>query len=246
MSASNGRWLRLGRRREVDEVWGERLPIAGRCPPQRSGRSRRAIAIPAPPVPDWARAPAPVESRPPRPLAPSAILDENQSSPPPGAGTGARRPGAGACSTASSNGCRASTPAQRHNPALRWLEHSAGVADAASAIEFADAACAHHRRPGIRRAVRPSLACRSADRRHADDGRVVAGTVDRLLVEPSSFRVIDFKTGAGARRRRAMSRRAHRAQMQAYAEALRVIFPGRSVEAALLYTAGPKLIALAC
>ena len=35
---------------------------------------------------------------------------------------------------------------------------------------------------------------------------------------------------------------AHRAQMQAYVEALRVIFPGRHVEASLLYTGGPKLI----
>ena len=34
--------------------------------------------------------------------------------------------------------------------------------------------------------------------------------------------------------------------MTAYAEALRVIFPGREVEAALLYTAGPQLIALDC
>jgi ATP-dependent helicase/nuclease subunit A len=32
--------------------------------------------------------------------------------------------------------------------------------------------------------------------------------------------------------------------MSAYAEALRVIFPGRQVSAALLYTAGPKLIEL--
>jgi ATP-dependent helicase/nuclease subunit A len=32
--------------------------------------------------------------------------------------------------------------------------------------------------------------------------------------------------------------------MQAYADALRVIFPGRAVRAALLYTAAPKLIEL--
>jgi ATP-dependent helicase/nuclease subunit A len=40
--------------------------------------------------------------------------------------------------------------------------------------------------------------------------------------------------------------RSHIAQMTAYADALRVIFPGRQVEAALLYTAGPRLIALDC
>jgi ATP-dependent helicase/nuclease subunit A len=32
--------------------------------------------------------------------------------------------------------------------------------------------------------------------------------------------------------------------MEAYAEALRVIFPGRRIEASLLYTAGPRLITL--
>jgi ATP-dependent helicase/nuclease subunit A len=36
----------------------------------------------------------------------------------------------------------------------------------------------------------------------------------------------------------------HLAQMTAYSEALRVIFPGRAVRAALLYTAGPKLMEL--
>jgi ATP-dependent helicase/nuclease subunit A len=34
--------------------------------------------------------------------------------------------------------------------------------------------------------------------------------------------------------------------MSAYADALRVIFPGRAVEASLLYTAGPRLVPLAC
>ena len=46
------------------------------------------------------------------------------------------------------------------------------------------------------------------------------------------------------RARRADVPRAHLAQMAAYAEALRVIFPGRDVAAALLYTAGPRLVSL--
>ena len=33
--------------------------------------------------------------------------------------------------------------------------------------------------------------------------------------------------------------------MEAYAEALAVIFPGRRIETALLYTAGPRIIRLA-
>jgi len=75
------------------------------------------------------------------------------------------------------------------------------------------------------------------------DGRVIAGTVDRLVVEPGRVSVIDFKTGRvpqGADR----IPDSHRRQMSAYADALRVIFPGREVTAALLYTSGPVLFEL--
>ena len=37
---------------------------------------------------------------------------------------------------------------------------------------------------------------------------------------------------------------AHRAQMGAYAEALGVIFPGRTIRSALLYTSAPRLFEL--
>ena len=61
--------------------------------------------------------------------------------------------------------------------------------------------------------------------RRSPDGRVIAGTVDRLLVEDERVSVIDFKTGPGARRREADIPAAHRAQMAAYAEALRGDLP---------------------
>ena len=73
------------------------------------------------------------------------------------------------------------------------------------------------------------------------DGRVIAGTVDRLLVQERRISVIDFKTGR-VPEGDAQVPAGHRAQMAAYAQALAVIFPGREVRAALLYTAGPKLI----
>ena len=72
---------------------------------------------------------------------------------------------------------------------------------------------------------------------------MIAGTVDRLLVEDDHVSVIDFKTGRVPATDAEMPN-AHRAQMAAYAEALQVIFPGRRVSASLLYTAGPKLIEL--
>jgi ATP-dependent helicase/nuclease subunit A len=75
------------------------------------------------------------------------------------------------------------------------------------------------------------------------DGRVIAGTVDRILIEDEGVSVIDFKTGR-VPGTEADIPNSHRAQMNAYVEALRVIFPGRRVSASLLYTAGPKLIEL--
>ena len=76
------------------------------------------------------------------------------------------------------------------------------------------------------------------------DGRVVAGTVDRLLVRDDVVRVVDFKTGRAVPAAKADVPTYHRTQMEAYAKALGVIFPGRRIEASLLYTSGPRLIEL--
>ena len=76
------------------------------------------------------------------------------------------------------------------------------------------------------------------------DGRVIAGAVDRLLVSENRVRLVDFKTGSQVPDGPDNLPRSHRLQMEAYRDALRVIFPGRPVEAALLYTAGPKIIDL--
>jgi ATP-dependent helicase/nuclease subunit A len=74
-----------------------------------------------------------------------------------------------------------------------------------------------------------------------DGGMVVSGTVDRLIVDEHRVRVIDFKTGRRAPADLADVPPAHLQQMAAYRDALRVIFPGRTVEAGLLYTAAPVL-----
>jgi ATP-dependent helicase/nuclease subunit A len=73
---------------------------------------------------------------------------------------------------------------------------------------------------------------------------MVTGTIDRLLIEPTRIRLIDFKS---ARRPPASIEEVPRAvlrQMGAYAAALEATFPGRRVEAALLYTQTPQLIAI--
>ena len=74
--------------------------------------------------------------------------------------------------------------------------------------------------------------------------RVVAGTVDRLLIKDSEIFVVDFKTGRRVPRSVDKVSIHHKAQMGAYAALLTNIFPGRVVRAALLYTHGPSLIEL--
>jgi ATP-dependent helicase/nuclease subunit A len=73
------------------------------------------------------------------------------------------------------------------------------------------------------------------------DGRVIAGTADRLVIGETDVSVLDFKTGR-VPATDADIPAAHRAQMRAYADALGVIFPNRKIRSALLYTSGPKLI----
>jgi len=73
---------------------------------------------------------------------------------------------------------------------------------------------------------------------------VIAGTVDRLRVEADRVQLVDFKTGRMTPRDAEEVPVAHVRQMAAYVAALEVIFLGRKVEAALLYTSAARLIAL--
>ena len=75
-------------------------------------------------------------------------------------------------------------------------------------------------------------------------GQVVSGTIDRLLIEPARIRLIDFKTARRPPASLAEVPMATLRQMAAYAAALEATYPGRSVEAAVLYTAAPRLIAI--
>jgi ATP-dependent helicase/nuclease subunit A len=193
-------------------------------------------------VPDWASTPAPREARPPRPLAPSAISTDKESAPRPSKAMRAaaqrgtwihqlleRLPGI--------------APDARAAAADRWLERSAGLPDAALRSEIVEQVCAVLSNPAFAALFGPGSLGEAPLAAALPDGRVIAGTVDRLLVEDTRVSVIDFKTGRVPASEDAIPD-AHRAQMQAYADALRVIFPGRKLRSALLYTGGPMLYEL--
>jgi len=64
------------------------------------------------------------------------------------------------------------------------------------------------------------------------------------VIEPGRIRLVDFKTARRPPEGVSQVPVAILRQMAAYAAALEAAYPGREVEAALLYTAAPRLIAL--
>ena len=73
-------------------------------------------------------------------------------------------------------------------------------------------------------------------------GLAVSGRVDRLVVQPDRVLVVDFKTNRPAPDRVEDADPAYLVQMAVYAAVLAEVFPGRRIEAALVWTDGPKLM----
>src|SRR5690606_11532119 len=72
----------------------------------------------------------------------------------------------------------------------------------------------------------------------------ISGRLDRLVVTPARVLVLDSKTTRPAPDRAEHADPAYLAQMAAYVAVLRAIYPGREVEAALVWTDGPRLTVL--
>ena len=217
--------------------------VALRHAPDSAAQSKRAkdkIQLPEVAIPEWVGRHAPPEARPPRPLAPSAIGVDDEAAPPPSEAMRAaalrgtwihqlleRLPAIGADA--------------RQRAADRWLERSAGVAEVGVRSEIVSQVCGILSDKRYSALFGPGSIGEAPLAATLPDGRVIAGTVDRLLVEEGHVRVIDFKTGKVPAADEDLPN-AHRAQMAAYVEALQVIFPDKQVSASLLYTAGPKLV----
>jgi len=215
----------------------------GRTSPAKAAAKPAAAAPIEVALPPWLRTPAPVEARPPRPLAPSSLGEDQVADPPP---TPAMRAAAerGRLLHALFERLPAVSPVRRPAAAERWLESSAGVTDAALRAELADAALRVIADPRLAELFGAEALAEAPITAVLPDGLVVSGTVDRLLVEPHRIRLVDFKTGRRAPATLDDVPSYHLRQVAAYAAALAVIFPDRPIEAALLYTAGPTLFAL--
>jgi ATP-dependent helicase/nuclease subunit A len=194
-------------------------------------------------VPAWARQAAPAEARPPRPLAPSQVAADTDSRPPPTPELAAAAE-RGRLLHALFERLPATPPGDRRRGAFAWLQHSAGVSDAAQRAALVDSALAIIEAPEHAALFSPAALAEAPIAATLPDGLVVAGTVDRLLVTDEVVRVVDFKTGQRVPSGASTIPPSHVRQMRAYGQALQVIFPDRRVEMALLYTEAPLMLSV--
>ena len=195
------------------------------------------------PLPDWARTPAPPESRPPDPLAPSRAEGEEQP---------ALSPLQESDNAALKRGRLAHTLLQRlpdlpmearRDVALRYLSRPAHGLEEAAAKALADEVMVvlDHRDfsalfgPGSRAEV--PVAGVIGD-------QVVSGQIDRLMVADDAVWIIDYKTNRPPPKTIDEVPSAYLGQMAAYRALLTQIYPGRPVRAALLWTVEVRLLEL--
>ncbi|MCW6534594.1 double-strand break repair helicase AddA [Sphingomonas lycopersici] len=226
-------------------IAGETRVFAGIAPPTAAkprAAAREAAAAPVE-LPEWVRKPAPQEPRPARPLSPSSLGEDEVADPPP---TPAMRAAAerGRLIHALFERLPSVPAADRARAADRWLADVGQVGDAAERHAIAEAARRVIDDPAYADLFGAQALAEAPISAVLADGTVVAGTVDRLLATDTTVRVVDFKTGRQVPRSVDEAPTYHLRQIAAYVAALAVIFPGRAIEAALLYTGGPVLLPL--
>lgn len=232
----------LGAEWEADPIWGAR-----RCWRGTEVLTPRAVDAAAPAdrpshaEPAWLREQAPAEARPPRPLAPSAPVEDDVPYPPP---TPAMRQAAerGRWLHALFERLSDVPPDDRGSRADRWLQQQ-GAADPALRHDVISQALRVIEDAHFAALFAPGALAEAPIAAVVGD-MVIAGTADRLCIGPDRVQVVDFKTGRIAPLSVDDVPIAHVRQMAAYVAALEVIFPGRRIEAGLLYTSAPRLITL--
>ena len=226
----------------ADPLWGGRQEWGTRAPPGAPIAADVAAPNEAP-LPPWVTTPIGPEPRPPRPLAPSAAGEDMAADPPlppEAARSAARR---GSLIHKLLERLPELPEAARADAAHAWLERQAGDLPADLRAEMLASALAVLDHPEFA-PIFASDALAEVPLAATVGGIVVAGTADRLLVTEQAVLVVDFKT---TRRPPASARDiplATQRQMAAYVAALEAIYPGRAVQAGVLYTHAPALFVL--
>ncbi|MFC3174737.1 double-strand break repair helicase AddA [Novosphingobium bradum] len=226
---------------QADDLWGA-VAADGVAPPPAPPRAAETRLLPLPAArPRWLTRAIGEEPVPPRPLAPSALGEDAGADPPHAPGGDRRAALRGTLIHKLLERLPELAPEARPAAAERWLARNAAGLPAEARAEIAGSAC------------RVLAVAAWADLFGAEalaevpvaatvGGRVIAGTIDRLLVTADRLCLVDFKTARRPPASLAEVPAAILRQMAAYAAALEATFPGRTAEVALLYTHEPRLI----
>jgi len=193
-------------------------------------------------LPVWATTVAPVEARPPRPLSPSALAEDDVAMPPPSAAM-ARAAERGKLLHSLFEQLPAVAPEARRATALGWMKINGMGFDPAEQLALVERALAVIEAPQYAAIFGPDALAEAPVAALVGE-IVIAGKVDRLLITDDFIQIIDFKTGTRVPRDAASVERYHLRQMAAYVAALGKIFPDRRIGAALLFTHDATLVAL--
>jgi len=225
----------------ADPIWGARHERGERA---ADVPSRTQAELPIPLVlPAWATRPIGPEPRPPRPLAPSAAAEDSAADPPLPPEQAAIAAQRGVLIHALLERLPDVPPDLRAGGGRAWLARHAPDLAEPLREEMLARALAVLEEPHWRELFGPS-ALAEVPLAATVGTQVIAGTIDRLLVQDTRILVADFKTARRPPAGLDAVPLATLRQMAAYVSALEMIYPGRTVEAAVLYTQVPRLIAL--
>lgn len=235
--------LVLGAEWRDDADWSAALEWRGAevLEARKAGAKTESAKPPIEPLPDWTRVAAPQEARPSRPLTPTAPGEDMQPYPPPSAAMHAAAE-RGKLLHSLFERLPEVAPEGRSAAAQAWLERQGGVADAKAREELVRTVLGILNDPVLAELFGPDALAEAPVAAVVGED-VVNGVIDRLVVGADTVRLVDFKTGRVPQAEGDISP-SHLRQMAAYAAAIAVIFPDHSIEASLLYTAGPRLFLL--
>ncbi|MCW8862173.1 MAG: double-strand break repair helicase AddA [Rhodospirillales bacterium] len=211
--------------------------------PDKTGKGTDKAEPATVPLPDWARQPPPPEPEPSRPLAPSRPSGDAPPVASPLGGDGGARFRRGRLIHRLLQTLPDIDPVRRADAARAWLARASHGLDPALQDEIAVETMAVLDDPRFA-ALFGSGSRAEVPLAGVVGGRVVAGQVDRLVVDEGEVTVVDYKTNRPPPTAVEDVSAVYLAQMAAYRALLNDIYPGRAVRCVLLWTDGPRIMDL--
>ncbi len=208
----------------------------------KTAQGKANLAEQATILPEWLTTPAAEPETPPRPLVPSAMLDDAADPPVIGQGNHAAMERGRLLHSLFER--LPELPVEERGPAAHiWLEKQGGIADSSERGEMVTTVLRTLSDPQWAELFGPDALAEAPLAARVGE-RVISGTVDRLHITDKHIWVVDFKTSRYPPSSEDKIPAAYVRQMAAYAAVLRKIYPHHAISAGILYTQTPQIFTL--